>query len=655
MFVCVQCRSYVHEQHEAEETSTSSLMMIQGPPVCQVCGNVWDNERGLQEAIQDACRPYGGLSASSHNHVALPITVSMAGNIRIRLSHFPSATPVTPATSRTTTEAHRAMLFLQDIKRQLQQQAERFILASRADQDSKDEETERMDPHRHSTSGKSTTMIHSEQQGYLSIHILCIPSKPPPDMSPSEASQCGPNPPKKRKRHFKHHQHQHQQQQAGGSNSTGGSGGGDPRILLEERLKAQGYLWWSWSEAETVINTATSSTSSMTTSTTTTSPWTLPLEFHIAVHRTPIFFYGYYTKSLRTVSQTPFMVAQPQYGIKKEEEEEEEEDAANQSRRSSPSGPTKSMMVTLGTTSVEEQICEPIIRRFGVSPQNTNLPHPNYNNNNNSNNNNNIITTFGQCKFHASGREDMDVRMILRPSSSSSSSSVGRPFCVQLIDALRPVVSEQELQKIVHEINHTTDSDDCPRTETSETGNDDDNTKNNLLSPLWYGRNPMGVGISNDFQIVPAVTFSNLQADTESKVKHYGCHCWSQRELPADWTFSLSTVDTNGDSPHPRSSRPLTIQQQTPLRVLHRRANLTRERQILEARASRIDAHHFRLQLSTQAGTYVKEFVHGDLGRTKPSMASLLNTKTNLLLLDCEGIEMNNDHSIISSGGDGEM
>ena len=88
---------------------------------------------------------------------------------------------------------------------------------------------------------------------------------------------------------------------------------------------------------------------------------------------------------------------------------------------------------------------------------------------------------------------------------------------------------------------------------------------------------------------------------------------------------------------------PLTIRQRTPLRVLHRRANAIRERQILDVRASRIDTHHFRLELSTQAGTYVKEFVHGDLRRTTPSIASIIGCKANLLELDCEGIDIDGE------------
>lgn len=34
------------------------------------------------------------------------------------------------------------------------------------------------------------------------------------------------------------------------------------------------------------------------------------------------------------------------------------------------------------------------------------------------------------------------------------------------------------------------------------------------------------------------------------------------------------------------------------------------------------------------AGTYIKEFVHGDLGRTVPSIGSLLDSEADILQLD---------------------
>ena len=106
-------------------------------------------------------------------------------------------------------------------------------------------------------------------------------------------------------------------------------------------------------------------------------------------------------------------------------------------------------------------------------------------------------------------------------------------------------------------------------------------------------------------------------------------------------------------------SFPLTVQQRTPLRVVHRRSDLVRERKILSAKATRVTQdnngniydtnnnnrihdqdHFFRLELIAEAGTYIKEFVHSDQGRTVPSISSLLSCETKLLQLDCEGIQM---------------
>lgn len=38
-------------------------------------------------------------------------------------------------------------------------------------------------------------------------------------------------------------------------------------------------------------------------------------------------------------------------------------------------------------------------------------------------------------------------------------------------------------------------------------------------------------------------------------------------------------------------------------------------------------------------GTYIKEFVHGDLGRTVPSIGSLLNCRADILQLDVTNVE----------------
>ena len=44
----------------------------------------------------------------------------------------------------------------------------------------------------------------------------------------------------------------------------------------------------------------------------------------------------------------------------------------------------------------------------------------------------------------------------------------------------------------------------------------------------------------------------------------------------------------------------------------------------------------FKLTSCTQAGTYVKEFVHGDFGRTSPNMCTILNCDVDIIALDVE-------------------
>lgn len=68
----------------------------------------------------------------------------------------------------------------------------------------------------------------------------------------------------------------------------------------------------------------------------------------------------------------------------------------------------------------------------------------------------------------------------------------------------------------------------------------------------------------------------------------------------------------------------LTIQQKTPVRVLHRRTLLTREKTIFGMKTQYVNPHHFILEIEASGGAYIKEFVHGDLGRTRPNIGEIL-------------------------------
>ncbi len=79
--------------------------------------------------------------------------------------------------------------------------------------------------------------------------------------------------------------------------------------------------------------------------------------------------------------------------------------------------------------------------------------------------------------------------------------------------------------------------------------------------------------------------------------------------------------------------KPVTLFQRTPIRVSKRRADLVRKRRIKEISSEQIDPTHIGLSMTTEAGTYVKEFISGDEDRTKPSIASILGKKAKCVKL----------------------
>eukprot|EP00052_Salpingoeca_macrocollata_P000492 m.20529 g.20529 ORF g.20529 m.20529 type:complete len:463 (+) comp10576_c0_seq1:163-1551(+) len=186
-------------------------------------------------------------------------------------------------------------------------------------------------------------------------------------------------------------------------------------------------------------------------------------------------------------------------------------------------------------------------------------------------------------KFSSSGREDCDVRMLGR----------GRPFIAELVDprlqpsSLTPAV----LRRLQEETN----------SQTSQVG-------------------------LRDLQLISREETQNLQEGAEDKTKTYSCLVWLSRDVSDD---ELHTA---------LDSKKLVLKQKTPIRVMHRRSLAVRERTVFDLRVRKIQPQFVRLWLSTQAGTYVKEFVHGDFGRTRPSLGELLQCEADILTLDVEAI-----------------
>ncbi|HLC59593.1 MAG TPA: tRNA pseudouridine(54/55) synthase Pus10 [archaeon] len=77
-----------------------------------------------------------------------------------------------------------------------------------------------------------------------------------------------------------------------------------------------------------------------------------------------------------------------------------------------------------------------------------------------------------------------------------------------------------------------------------------------------------------------------------------------------------------------------TILQKTPKRVLHRRADMFRRRAVKEISWKAVSGKKIIINVKGESGLYIKELMHGDEGRTKPSVAEILDNKVKNIKLD---------------------
>ncbi len=76
------------------------------------------------------------------------------------------------------------------------------------------------------------------------------------------------------------------------------------------------------------------------------------------------------------------------------------------------------------------------------------------------------------------------------------------------------------------------------------------------------------------------------------------------------------------------------LNQRTPKRVSHRRADKIRKRKIIDLFEIKVDGKIIEFKLRAQSGTYIKEMVTSDSGRTTPSVAELLDLTCEVEWLD---------------------
>lgn len=80
--------------------------------------------------------------------------------------------------------------------------------------------------------------------------------------------------------------------------------------------------------------------------------------------------------------------------------------------------------------------------------------------------------------------------------------------------------------------------------------------------------------------------------------------------------------------------RQIEIIQRTPQRVAHRRADLERKRRVEVRSMNCLAPDRFEIEMRCSHGSYVKEWISGDDGRTNPNLGGLLGCVAKCLQLD---------------------
>lgn len=169
-------------------------------------------------------------------------------------------------------------------------------------------------------------------------------------------------------------------------------------------------------------------------------------------------------------------------------------------------------------------------------------------------------------KFHGAGREDLDVRML----------GGGRPFVFEALKCKRPMI---DLVELAAEVNRRA----AGRIEILD------------LRPCGRGR---------------VVEIKETRCP-----KEYGALIrFAEPVASASVEEAFAALCARGR---------VVVRQETPSRVAHRRADLSRQRWIEVVEACP-EGELWRVRIRSAHGTYIKEAISGEGGRTCPSLAELL-------------------------------
>ncbi|MGC9176192.1 MAG: tRNA pseudouridine(54/55) synthase Pus10 [Thermoplasmata archaeon] len=176
--------------------------------------------------------------------------------------------------------------------------------------------------------------------------------------------------------------------------------------------------------------------------------------------------------------------------------------------------------------------------------------------------------------LHGSGREDVDVLML----------GNGRPF---ILEISKPKKRNIDLRNIEYEINTKSEN------------------RIEVFDLRYSNRDEM----------------KRIKEKTGKKI--YRLCIELENDLPIELVKSKL-----------KSLEGKVIYQRTPLRVLGKRSDIQREKKVYSIDIISKNGKILELEIMADPGTYIKEFAHGDEGRTRPSISEVLDQKIKIERLD---------------------
>ena len=191
------------------------------------------------------------------------------------------------------------------------------------------------------------------------------------------------------------------------------------------------------------------------------------------------------------------------------------------------------------------------------------------------------VTSGIKASFHGSGREDIDARMLGK----------GRPFVIEITKPQKRFLDLKKLKEVIN----------------------------------TYAKGKVEV---LNLQFADKAVVRRLKK-AESAQKEYRVLIEFENKIATKELRLLEERLTN-----------VMVMQKTPIRVLHRRADLTREKYIYEVKVKKLSPKKAEMKVRCQGGLYVKELVTGDEGRTTPSVSEILKNRAKPIKLDVLNVIM---------------